>query len=299
MTRAVRAAVLLVAHGTVDALDDLPELLANIRRGHPAPPALLAEVRRRYEAIGGQSPLNAINREIATKLEARLGVPVRFANRLFRPYPKDVLAALAAEGVDTIIVVPLAQHSAHVYGDAVKAAAKSVPGIAKVIAAPNWGRTPELTRAFAHAVEEALAKAGGATVVFTAHSLPLDIIAAGDAYEREVRGSAEDVAKAIGGSAPWTVCFQSQGLTPGQKWLGPDLRETLEALAQQGVKAAVLAPIGFLADHVEILYDLDIEAKSWGRELGIETYRSASLNAGDALVSALATVASGLLREAG
>jgi ferrochelatase len=107
------------------------------------------------------------------------------------------------------------------------------------------------------------------------------------------------VVKALGEGVDWIVAFQSQGMTPGQKWLGPDLRETLEGLARRGVKKVVFAPIGFLADHVEILYDLDIEARGWGRELGIETYRSASLNAGEGIVSAIAAVAAGLLREAG
>jgi len=290
-----KAAVLLVAHGTVDALDELPELLRNIRRGHEASPELLAEVRRRYEAIGGQSPLNAINRELATKVETKLGVPVRFANRLFHPYPKEVLTTLAKEGMEAVVVVPLAQHSAHVYGDAVKEAAKGL--VPNVVAAPNWGRTRELTLAFAEQVKAALAKAPGATVVFTAHSLPVSVIAAGDAYEKEFRGSVDDVVKALGEGVDWIVAFQSQGMTPGQKWLGPDLRETLEGLARRGVKKVVFAPIGFLADHVEILYDLDIEAKGWAEELGIVTYRSASLNAGDELVLALDTIARRAMEE--
>ncbi len=303
MTGVGGEAVVLVAHGTVDALDDLPEFLRNIRRGHAAPPELIAEVRRRYEAIGGRSPLNAINRDLAGRLEARLGVEVRLANRLFRPYPKDVVSELAARGVRRIFVIPLAQHSAPVYDAAVREAAKELD--VEVICAPNWGRIPELTKAFAEVVREAFTKIPPAegdrtSLVLTAHSLPLSIIEAGDPYEQEVRGSADDVAAAVTARGAaftgHTVAFQSQGMSTDARgkpmaWLGPDLKATLEALAQQRKKHVVIAPIGFLADHVEILYDLDIEAKAWAEELGMVLVRSASLNAGDSLVDALTAVA--------
>jgi ferrochelatase len=288
-------AVLLAAHGTVDSLEDLPELLANIRRGKPAPAEVLHEVRRRYEAIGGQSPLNAINRELAKKLEAKLGCDVRLANRLFRPYPKDVLAELASRGATEIVTVPLAQHSAQVYGASVAEAARELPAIRRVLAAPNWGRTPALTRAFAAEIVRALERVRNtrnAAVVLSAHSLPKAVIAGGDAYETEFRASAADVARAVRERVAFgedVVAFQSQGMSGGE-WLGPDLAAALESLAKRGVKEVVLAPIGFLADHVEILYDLDIEAKALAEGLGIVTYRSASLNANDALVDVLASV---------
>jgi len=298
-----KTAVVLVAHGTVESLDDLPSLLANIRRGHPAPPDLVAEVRRRYEAIGGRSPLNDVSRALAEKLEARLGIPVRMAMRLFHPYPKDVLSRLAKAGVKKIVVVPLAQHSAHVYGDAVKEAARDVAPELQVTSAPNWGRQPGLTRAFAAVIRAALERIPAeerkrTALVLTAHSLPVSVIEAGDPYEREVRASAEDVVGALGAGvfAEHGVAFQSQGMGTGpggrpMKWLGPDLRGTFEGLAARGMKHVVVAPIGFLADHVEIFYDLDIEAKGWAHELGFELYRSASLNAGDGLLDVLETVA--------
>jgi ferrochelatase len=291
--------VLLVSHGTVESLDDLPAFLANIRRGSPAPPELALEVRRRYEAIGGRSPLNEINRALARRLEERLGLPTRFASRLFHPYPKEVLAELAAGGARRVVAVPLAQHSAGVYGAAVQAAAKELGGL-EVACAPNWGRTAELTRAYAEAVRAALATvdapAAETAIVFTAHSLPVAIVQAGDPYEREVRASAAAIAGELAaapgqqGFAEHVVAFQSQGIGTGVAWLGPDLRATLEALAARGRRHVVLAPVGFLADHVEILYDLDIEAKAWGRELGLLLYRSASLNDGDGIVDALAAV---------
>jgi protoporphyrin/coproporphyrin ferrochelatase len=296
-----RTAVVLIAHGTVDSLDDLPEFLANIRRGHPAPPELVAEVRRRYQAIGGRSPLLDVTHEVARKLSAVLGLPVRVAMRLFHPYPKEVLAGLAAEGVRRIVVLPLAQHSAGVYEAAMKAAAREIDAGLEVCSAANWGRTPLLTAAFADAVEDALEKvpapdAEQTALVLTAHSLPLSVIRGGDPYEAEFRGSAEDVvalvrARGKARFAEHVVAFQSQGIGTGMPWLGPELRPTLEALAARGRRQVVVAPIGFLADHVEILYDLDIEARAWAEELGIVLVRSTSLNAAAGLIDALAALA--------
>jgi len=305
-------AVVLVAHGTVDELAELPEFLTNIRRGHAPPPDLLAEVKRRYEAIGGRSPLNAINRELARRLEERLGVPVRAANRLFRPYPKELLEPLAQAGARRIFVVPLAQHSASIYGDFVKKAAADA-GLDLVIrAAANWGRMPELTEAFARSIAATLADVpaearGRTTLVLTAHSLPVSIIEAGDPYETELRASAADVAARVrelvpGGFADHEVAFQSQGMSTGpggrpMAWLGPDLRATLDTLRERGRTDVVIAPIGFLADHVEILYDLDIEARGWADERGIRLRRSASLNASDGLVDTLAAIVRHLASE--
>jgi len=297
-------AVVLIAHGTVASLDDLPEFLTNIRRGHAPPAELVQEVRRRYEAIGGRSPLLDITYEAARKFEAKLQLPTRVAMRLWHPYPKDVIAKLAGEGIRRVVTVPLAQHSAGVYGAAMTAAAREIDPTLDVLCAKNWGRTPELTRAFADRIVEAFAKvppgeADETALVLTAHSLPLGIVQAGDPYEQELRASAEDVAAEVRARgvrfAEHVVAFQSQGIGTGIEWLGPDLRTSFEDLAKQGRKHVVIAPIGFLADHVEILYDLDVEAKAWCEELGIVPYRSTSLNAGEGLVDALATVARGVL----
>jgi protoporphyrin/coproporphyrin ferrochelatase len=296
----MRKAILLVAHGTVEKLDDMPEFLQNIRHGRPAPPELVEEITRRYLAIGGRSPLLDITHDVARKLEAEVGTPVRVAMRLFRPYVKDVLVALAKEGFTDVFVLPLAQHSAHVYGEHAKKTAAEAGLSLNVTAAPNWGREPLLTKAFAEKIVEALdlvppdARAHTA-LVLSAHSLPLSVIEAGDPYEKEFRASAEEVAGAVralrpDGFAEHVVCFQSEGATPGMKWLGPSLQPTIEALAARGTRHVVLAPIGFLADHVEILYDLDIEAKAWAKESNVVTYRSASLNAGPAFVQALAAI---------
>jgi ferrochelatase len=302
-------AVLLIAHGTVESLDDLPEFVTNIRRGHAPPPDLIAELRHRYEAIGGQSPLLAITRDVAAKLEARLGVKVRTAMRLWKPYPREVLDALASEGIRRVVVLPLAQHSAPIYAEAVRAAAE---GAFDIAAADNWGQSPLLTAAFARELTKTVRDVPRdawktTTILLTAHSLPLFIIRGGDPYEREVRASAEAVMAAaraeLGEGTPrHEVAFQSQGMGtgPGGKpieWLGPDLLTALDAAKARGDTHVVVAPIGFLADHVEILYDLDIEAKAWAHERGLTLTRTASLNATEPFIETLAAVARPLLER--
>ena len=294
-------AVVVVSHGTVDDLDDLGAFVTNVRRGRPAPPELIAELRRRYEAIGG-SPLNRINAVVAAKLAARLGVPVASANRLWRPFVRDVIADLARDGVTRVAVVPLAQHSAHVYADDAKRAAEGT-GL-EVSCAPGWGDRDDLCAAFTARIVEALGAApDGArtTLVMTAHSLPKAVVDAGDPYEREVRASAGAIAKAVrrayGDEAlPVIVAFQSQGMAGAPiAWLGPDLAAALDAAKDSGSSRVVLAPIGFLADHVEVLFDLDVEARAMAAARGLAYARARSLNADDDFIDVLAAVARPLL----
>jgi ferrochelatase len=302
----LKSAVVLVAHGTVDDLQDLEAFLTAIRRGHPPAPPLLAEVRRRYEAIGGKSPLGAICREVAEKLEARLDAPVRAAMRLWKPYPSEVLAALLEEGIERVVVLPLAQHSAHVYGEAVLAAADELAeagrGFLHVTCAKNWGREPALTRAYADEIKRALREMpeearGASRILMTAHSLPIAAVRSGDPYEVEVRASAAAIENEVGPVASDVqIAFQSQGMGGGE-WLGPDLVTALDAARDAGKKYILVAPIGFLADHVEILYDLDIEAQALARDRGLSLVRTHSLNAGEGLLDALENVARPLLAE--
>jgi ferrochelatase len=296
-------AVVLAAHGTVDDLNDLGPFVTNVRRGHLPPPELLRELRRRYEAIGGGSPVNAINAELARKLQSRLRVRVAWANRLWRPYVRDVLACLARDGVRRVALVPLAQHSAHIYeADARPAALDARIDLA---CAANWGQHTALRDAFASRVVQALATlpaVAGTTVIMTAHSLPRAAIDAGDPYEREVHGAADAIAQTVreraASRANFVVAFQSQGLAGAagsMRWLGPDLKTTLDLVKARGDRHAVFAPVGFLADNVEVLYDLDIEARAMAGERELSYVRAASLNADDDLVEALAEVAWPLL----
>jgi ferrochelatase len=288
-------AVLLVAHGTVDDLDELPAFLARIRRGHPAPPALVEELRRRYAAIGGASPLNAINRRLAEKVGRALGVTTRLANRLAAPLVADVVRDLAQGGVARIASVPLAQYSARVYAEPVRAAAKDAGVEARC--AESWACEPALIDAYAAAAREAIDRgdASKTTLVMTAHSLPTAAIRAGDSYEREVRACAEAVGARVG-HGDSLVAFQSQSPdAPANEWLGPDLAWAIDAARARGSTRVVFAPIGFLADHVEVLYDLDIEARQRVESVRMAYDRARSLNDDDALVAVIAGVARGLL----
>jgi ferrochelatase len=293
-------AILTIGHGTVDALEELPAFLAVIRRGHAPPVELVAEVRRRYEAIGGRSPLNDICRELTRRVGERMAVPAAFAGRLWGPKPDVILADLARHGVTRVVVLPLAQHSARLYVDAVRAAAETVGAKVDVLGPENWGQHPALTTAFASSLTKALALVPEGIrprtrVLMTAHSLPLAVVRGGDPYEAEVRASARAVASAVGATMlPHEVIFQSQGMSGGE-WLGPDVESTLSRLASEGVKHVLFAPTGFLADHVEVLYDLDIEARGWAEAHGMTYGRMVSLNAGDGLVDALEAVARGVL----
>ncbi|HEX3344100.1 MAG TPA: ferrochelatase [Polyangiaceae bacterium] len=291
------AAVLLVSHGTVDDLEDLAAFVTQVRRGRPPGADLVAELRRRYEAIGGRSPLNAVNARLAAKLGAHLGTRTAWANRLWRPSVRDVLAQLAADGVGRVAVVPLAQHSAHVYADDARAAAEGT-GLA-LACAPGWGERAELHAAFVERIERVLGDPVRTTVLFTAHSLPRAVVEHGDPYEREVRAAAAAIAERLGPGVRTAVAFQSQGFGAPGEWLGPDLAAALDEAAAGGDARVVVAPVGFLADHVEILYDLDIEAAAMARERGLAFVRAPSLNDDDDLVAILADVARPLLAELG
>jgi len=293
--------VLLLGHGTVENLADLPPFLVNIRRGRPAPPELVKEIRRRYETIGG-SPLLRISRELASALAPAVGTRVHLATRFWHPFAKDVLRALCPAGGGALRMVPLAPYSGPVYAaemraivDAARAEGLEPPALS---CAPSWGTEPLLLDAFADRLRATLASLSGARrsqahVFFTAHSLPLAVIRQGDPYPHEVRAAAEAVALRAQLSSPWRIVYQSQGAT-ADPWLGPTVRESLLEIAARGAKDVVFCPIGFLSDHIEILYDLDVEARTETEGAGMSFLRTESLNASPALVAAIAAVAARL-----
>jgi len=291
-------AVLLTCHGTVDRVEELPAFLLNIRRGRPAPAELVAEVTRRFEEIGG-SPLMRITGEQAAALQARLQLPVRWAGRLWGPYPKDVIGELASDGIDTILSLPLAPQSVHIYNVAVKRAADAL-GLA-TIAAPSWALEPKLLDAFAAAIVEArgeLDTAQQVAVVLTAHSLPLRVIASGDPYQSDFEQMAEAVIQRLGRHGierdAVRIAYQSQSLDGGE-WLGPDLDTILRELSGSA-RGLIIAPIGFVADHVETLYDIDVHAVALARQLGfVQVQRMAAMNTRPDFIDALEAVTRRLL----
>jgi len=290
----VTTAVLLTCHGTVDRIEDIPAFLANIRRGRPTPQAIVDEVTHRFQRNGG-SPLMRHTAAQAAALEARLGVPVRIAGRLWAPLPAEVIGALVSEGVTTLISLPLAPQSVDIYHAGVRAAAAAHPGLTLKLA-PPWGTEPLLIDAFVESIDEALARfsedeRARVPVILSAHSLPKVVIDSGDLYEKQFRAMAAEVAvRILSRGNPVRVAFQSQGMDGGA-WLGPDLPATFAELAERGAKAAVIAAIGFMADHVETLYDLDVEAPSLAAKAGIERLtRAPSMNTRGKFIDALEAV---------
>lgn len=287
-------AILLSAHGTVRDVSELPAFLTRIRRGKPPTPELLEEVTRRYRHIG-RSPLLDNTQALARALEAELGVPVVVGMRLWDPSIQSALAEAKARGATRVLSLPLAPQSVHVYH---AAARTSLPEGVSLVEVPPWGDEPLLLDAFSRVVDEALAKtAKDAALVLSAHSLPLAVLRSGDPYERDVRAMCSALTKRRGEDRTVRVAFQSQGLDGGE-WLGPTLEDTLRSLAATGRKHVVLAAVGFLSDHVETLYDLDVDAQKLARDLGIELVRARSLDASPDLVAALAGVARGELGRA-
>lgn len=294
-------AVLVTCHGTVDRIEDIPAFLGNIRRGRPTPQAIIDEVTHRFQRIGG-SPLMRITHEQAAALEARVGLPVRVAGRLWPPYPAEVIADLARSGVTRLISLPLAPQSVDVYHAGVRAAVAAHPQM-DLRLAPSWGTEPLLIDAFMETIDEALARFPEAErravpVILSAHSLPQRVIDGGDPYERQFRAMAAAVgARLEARGNPVRVAFQSQGMDGGA-WLGPDLPATFAALHEGGADAAVIAPIGFVADHVETLYDLDVEAPGLAAKAGITRLsRAPALNARPRFIDALEAVVSVMMGE--
>lgn len=285
-------ACLLISHGTVNELSELPEFLKNIRRGHAAPPELEQEVRRRYEIIGGKSPLNDIGERLAKLVAAELGMPCGYAGRLWKPLAQEVVARLVEGGASNVAVVPLAQFSTTIYTDHVKSVTADLPVTIRGIA--NWGLQPKLLELFVERIRAV--HEPGTPILFTAHSLPKFVVDAGDPYEKEVRASVEALLALLGPDVRGSLCFQSQGMSkgPGGKpveWLGPDLLETLASLKAQGERGVTIAPIGFLSDHVEVLYDLDVEARVRCEELGLSYQRMQLLNDDPAFARVLGSLA--------
>jgi ferrochelatase len=298
-----RTEILVTAHGTVESLDELPAFLQVIRRGRPAPSEVVHEVRRRYEAIGGRSPLLEITRAQAAALSDAVGIPARVAMRLWSPRIEDAVRSMADAGVAKIVSVPIAPYSTHVYDAAVAAAVKSIGADIEVVSIGAWNREPLLLDAFAKSAADAwrvLPSGVRGAIVWSAHSLPVKAIESGDPYARLVeetaRGSWERLAARHSIDTPFRLAFQSQGMT-NDAWLGPDLPATLAALADEEITHAIVAPIGFLSDHVEILYDLDIEARALAKGRGIELSRTRTLNTDARLIGALATAVSRVLGE--
>lgn len=283
----MKEAVLLLAHGAPERLEDVESYLTFVRGLRPASPRILEEVRSRYAAIGGSSPLLHWTRFQAEALQRRLGIPVFFGMRNWHPFIRETMSHVRASGVGRLTAICLApqfsEMSVGLYMKKTEEAAQE----AGVTAGISWARSyhddPHLIEAFA---ERLRAVYRGQKVLFTAHSLPEKALANGDRYDREARATAGAVASAAG-VTDCDFAYQSQGMT-GDKWLGPTVESCLDRFAAAGLKEVVIHPIGFVCDHVEILYDIDILFQQYAGERGILLRRPESLNDSPAFTEALA-----------
>ena len=301
-----RRGVLLMAHGTPARLEELDAFYTEIRRGRPPSAEQLAELEARYRAIGGTSPLTAVTaaqgRGLAAALEARHpgGHVVEVGARFAEPRIETAADALADAGVEEVVGLVLAPHSsrASVAHYARRAADATADAGARrgrplpLLMVDHFYDAPGFPELVAARVGEALttvpAGDGPVTVVFTAHSVPSALVEAGDTYAEQVTASAA-AAAAAAGTDRWTVAWQSAGRTD-DRWLGPDVREVIAARAAAGDAAVVVCPIGFVADHLEVLYDVDVEASAAAAQAGIGFARTTSFNDDPAFCALLADV---------
>jgi ferrochelatase len=285
--RAPDTGVLLMAHGTPASLDDMPEYLTLVRGGRPPSPALVAEMRHNYEAIGGRSPLTDITLAQGRALAERLGpdVPVAVGMRNWRPFLGEAVASLVAAGVRRIVGIPLAPQfsslSVQKYDEAARAA---MPDGVEFVAIGSFHTHPLLLQAFAERVRDAAPRVDE-EVVFTAHSLPVRVVRGGDRYAVEVAETARGVARAAGLSR-YRRAFQSAGRTP-EPWIGLDISDLIRHRAARGATGFLVAPIGFVCDHTEILFDIDVQAAATARACGVPLRRTASLNTSPTFIGLL------------
>jgi protoporphyrin/coproporphyrin ferrochelatase len=288
-----KTAVLLLAHGSPDTLDDIPEFLSRVRRGRRVPPETIAEVKHRYGLIG-HSPLTYWTMKQRDLLAHELGVPVYVGMRNWKPLIADTLESMRADAIDHAVAICLApQNSRTSVGlyradlNTEKAAGLSFDFV------ESWHDHPQLIHAFREKLRagwDAACREAGARVpvIFTAHSVPQRTIAAGDPYAAQSRETAALVAAAASlASEDWKFAFQSQGMSGGP-WLGPTVEDTMVRLKQQGHRSIFVQPVGFLCDHVEVLYDIDIAFKRFAEQHAMRLWRAQSLNGSRSLTAALA-----------
>jgi protoporphyrin/coproporphyrin ferrochelatase len=293
-----KTAVLLLAHGSPENPDQTPEFLRYVTGGRPLPPHVVEEIRHRYSLIGF-SPLACWTLLQADQLSRELKLPVFVGMRNWKPFIADAVKAIAAQNFDRVIAVCLAPQNSRtsvgLYRSAVTCE-NALPFTLDFV--DEWHDQPLLTKAFAENLragwDKANAEYGGTLpIIFTAHSVPARTITEGDPYEAQSKETAELVAKAAGLAADaWTFAFQSQGMSGGpgsaNPWIGPTVEETIQSLKAKGHRGVFIHPVGFLCDHVEVLYDIDIFFKQFAEKESMRLWRAESLNGSKTLTAALA-----------
>src|SRR5215472_1039096 len=306
---ATNAAFLLVSFGGPEGPDEVMPFLRNVTAGRNVPEDRLAQVAEHYYHFGGVSPINAQCRELIAAVERQfaasgIDLPVYWGNRNWRPYLADAIQAMADDGVTTAIALATSAYSSYsscrqYLDDIARARAAVGPTAPRVIKIPPYYRHPGFIASFADAAGKALASLpaalrGGAELVFTAHSIPESMAAVsglhGGAYPAQLAEAAGLVAARLGRST-WKLAYQSRSGPPAVPWLGPDIGECLRGIAAQGATAAVVVPVGFVSDHMEVLFDLDIEAAQTARGVGLPMARAATPGTDPGFVAMISSLA--------
>ena len=282
----MKAAVVLMAYGSPERLADVPAYYADIRGGRPIAPEQLADLVERYRSLGieDSSPLNAITEQTRAALEAELRLPVFTGMKHWTPRIADAVQSALSAGADEIVGLVLAPHySALSIAGYREQLERALGGRAELHFVESWHDEPGFVELLADRV-----RSTDAHVVFTAHSLPARILDSGDPYRDQLLETSRLVAEAAG-LTEWSFSFQSESPT-GEPWLGPDILDHLESLRRQGVERVLLCPVGFVSDHLEIRWDLDVEAREKAVELGLELERIEMPNTDPRLVDTLGLI---------
>ena len=283
-------AVILMAYGSPERLEDVPAYYEDIRGGRPVRPELVDELVERYRRLGIEdgSPLNAVTEETRAALERELGMPVYTGMKHWRPPITDAVEQALARGAETLVGLVLAPHYSRLsIGDYRARLEQALEGRAELVFIENWHDDPALIDFLAERV-----RGTSAHVVFTAHSLPARILDEGDPYQDELLATSRLIA-GTAGVEDWSFSYQSASDT-GEPWLGPDIVDHLDNLHGRGVESVLVCPVGFVADHLEIFWDLDTEAAQRAAELGMGFERIAMPNADPGFIQVLA----GIVRRA-
>ena len=285
-----KTAVLLMAHGSPERAEDIPAFLQNVAQGRPVPESVVREVQHRYSLIGS-SPLTRITCSQANGVSRELGLPVYVGMRNWHPFLADSLKRMAADGVDQAVAICLAPHNSRTSVGLYKRVLLLQGAPFPIDFVEQWHDHPLLIEALADRLRSGWSSAcsehgSRVAVLFTAHSVPQPTIADGDPYEAQTRETASLVAERVPEIGPWRFAFQSQGLSGGE-WLGPTVEDTITSLRELGHTALFVQPIGFVSDHVEILFDVDILFRQFAAERGMKLYRAESLNDSPLFVGAV------------
>ena len=296
-----------MAYGSPRSLDEVGDYLAQVRGGRGSSPDEIEHLKQRYQRVGGQTPLLQITKSQADALEKKLiadGCPARvfFGMKHWHPFIEDVVEKISLDNPPILVGLALAPHYSKLsiggYEDCVRRGLARRSSNIPFVMVKSWHTEPLLIQALSTKVSDALGEmreSGATMVVFTAHSLPIRTISDDDPYRTQLLETSRIIAEEAD-VTDWDFAFQSAS-GPTGTWLGPSLREKISELSKGGIKQTLVCPVGFVSDHLEILYDLDVEAREYANSLGVRFARTSSLNDDLVFIEALASVVKPILAE--